>query len=166
MSHLCPFIVRYFYAFKISLLSYWLASHLSLPRLPPSWRKTWCEQKMVQSCHICYHGSNLTANGPTAAIQINLPPLHLQPALHVIHCLAWISRNCCIVLYTFFVSCYHYLSAIVNFSSSVSIVVRLGAGLPGNGNVSCSPLQVYRVDIKNMWIYTYPRLYVFTSHSA
>jgi hypothetical protein len=158
MFHLCPFIVRYFYAFKMSLLSYWLASRLSLPCLPPSWRKTWCEQKMVQSCHICYHGSDLTANGLTAVIQIYLPPLHLQLALQVIHCLACISRNCFIVLYNFF------LSRLSSFKCSVSIVVRLGAGLPGNRNLSCSPLS--RVAFKNMWIYTYARLYIFMSHSA
>ena len=64
---------------------------------------------------------------------------------------AWISRNCCIVLYTFFVSCLS-LSATVIFDNSVGVVVRLGAGLPGNRNLIpgkalwswiCSPLNLY-----------------------
>jgi len=43
---------------------------------------------------------------------------------------------------------YHYLSATVNFSSSVSVVVRLGPGVPGNRNLSYSPLPL--IDFKNM----------------
>ena len=58
---------------------------------------------------------------------------------------------------------YHYLSATVNFNSSVSVVVRLGAGLPGNRNLSFSPIS--RVNFR-LRVSIPPLAYTFACHTV
>jgi hypothetical protein len=130
MSILCTiFICLYDFSFHTDSLNMYL--YFVPP--PPNQRKTWYEQKMVQSC-ICYHGSDLTANGLTAVIKINLPPSAFAICTTYQSLPGMYFEELFYCSLYFLYHAYHYLIVNVNFSSSVGIVVILEVGLPGHRN--------------------------------
>jgi hypothetical protein len=164
MSHLCPFIVRYIYAFKISLLSCWLASSLSLPHLPHRDEKRDVNRKLFSRVIFVIVVRISLLMDWQQSYKLTCPLCICN--LHYLSFAAWRVFRGIVVLFSIhsLYRAYHYLSATVNFSSSVSLVFRLRVVLRGNRNLSCSPLS--RADFKNMWITTPALLYIFMSHSA